>query len=70
VHAILDSMNENKLYKDEKFVDVFSGLLHQMEETTEYEIDKSKRKPRTTNTGRTSSVKGLRKTDKKTKKKN
>lgn len=70
VHAILDIMNEDKLYKNEKFVDVFSGLLHQMEETTEYEIDKSKRKPRTANTGRTVTVKGVRKIDKKTKKKN
>lgn len=29
VHLILNTMNENELYKNEKFVDVFGGLLHQ-----------------------------------------
>lgn len=69
VHAILDVMNEEKLYLNEKFVDVFSGLLHQMEETIEYETNKSKRKPRTANTRRVTTVKSVRETDKKTKKK-
>ena len=28
-HAILDAMGRDKLYADEAFVDMFSGLLHQ-----------------------------------------
>ena len=28
-HAILDAMGRDKLYTDEAFVDMFSGLLHQ-----------------------------------------
>lgn len=35
VHAILISMGENKLSKDERFVDVFSGLLQQFFNTKE-----------------------------------
>ena len=29
VHAILATMGQNELYADERFVEVFSGLLHQ-----------------------------------------
>lgn len=29
-HCILDSMGEEKLSKNEKFVDLFGGLLHQV----------------------------------------
>lgn len=36
VHAILDSMNEIELNKNEKFVDVFAKLIRQMNETKEY----------------------------------
>jgi hypothetical protein len=36
VHSVLTSMN-HKLNKDEKFIDHFSGLLHQALETFEYE---------------------------------
>jgi len=32
-HAILDTMNEDKLSKNEKFVDLFGGLLHQVVST-------------------------------------
>lgn len=28
-HAILNAMSEDRLYKNERFVDTFSGLLHQ-----------------------------------------
>jgi hypothetical protein len=35
-HAILDAMNETKLSNNEKFVDVFSKLLRQAIETSEY----------------------------------
>lgn len=35
-HAILSKMNKNELNKDEEFVDVFSGLLHQALTTMEY----------------------------------
>jgi hypothetical protein len=36
VHFILDAMQEEELRKNEKFVDVFSGLLHQALTTMEY----------------------------------
>lgn len=29
VHAIVNAMGEDKLYRNEKFVDTFAGLLHQ-----------------------------------------
>ena len=29
VHCILQTMNEKQLYEDEKFTDIFGGLLHQ-----------------------------------------
>jgi hypothetical protein len=35
-HVILDMMGEEKLSSDEKFVDVFSGLLHQVIKTSKY----------------------------------
>jgi hypothetical protein len=35
VHAILRSMGEHKLSRDEKFVEIFSRLLRQSDETTE-----------------------------------
>ena len=36
VHVILDSMGEHELSKNEKFVEVFSRLLRQSEESGEY----------------------------------
>ena len=36
VHHILDIMEENELSKNEKFVEIFSGLLHQFEKTAKY----------------------------------
>lgn len=36
VHLILNVMNENELYKNEKFVDVFGGLLHQYLKTAKF----------------------------------
>lgn len=36
IHAILDTMNENELSNNEKFVDVFGKLLRQSDETAEY----------------------------------
>ena len=36
VHMILDTMGEDKLSSDEKFVDIFSKLLRQSYETAEY----------------------------------
>lgn len=36
-HHILNEMNEHELRGNEKFVDVFSGLLHQALTTMEYE---------------------------------
>lgn len=38
-HAILDAMNERELSNNEKFVDVFSKLLRQSDETAIYEED-------------------------------
>jgi hypothetical protein len=35
-HAILDMMDERDLSENEKFVDVFSKLLRQADETAEY----------------------------------
>jgi 2-hydroxy-3-keto-5-methylthiopentenyl-1-phosphate phosphatase len=35
-HAILDMMNERELSSNEKFVDVFSKLLRQSDETSEF----------------------------------
>lgn len=35
-HAILDMMNERELSENEKFVDVFSKLLRQADESAEY----------------------------------
>jgi 2-hydroxy-3-keto-5-methylthiopentenyl-1-phosphate phosphatase len=35
-HAILDMMNEGELSSNEKFVDVFSKLLRQSDETSEF----------------------------------
>lgn len=35
-HAILDAMNEDDLSSNEKFVDVFSKLLRQADETAKY----------------------------------
>ena len=35
-HWILHTMNEHELNQNEKFVDVFSGLLHQALKTSEY----------------------------------
>lgn len=37
VHAILDTMNEQELSENEKFVDVFAKLLRQSDETTKYQ---------------------------------
>jgi len=36
VHIILDSMGEYKLSSNEKFVDVFAGMLHQVIKTSKY----------------------------------
>ena len=36
VHFILGSMNEDKLNQNEKFVDTFAGLLHQVMITSVY----------------------------------
>jgi len=36
-HAILDAMNEHDLSSNEKFVDVFSKLLRQADESAEYD---------------------------------
>jgi len=36
IHAILDMMNEGELSANEKFVDVFSKLLRQADETAEF----------------------------------
>jgi hypothetical protein len=36
VHAILDTMHEYKLSRNEKFVDTFAKLLRQSDETAEY----------------------------------
>ncbi len=36
VHMILDMMHENKMSNNEQFVDVFSKLLRQADETAEY----------------------------------
>lgn len=36
VHVILDSMGEDRLSSSEKFVDTFSGLLHQALKTSKY----------------------------------
>ena len=36
IHIILDSMHEHKLSRNEKFVKVFSRLLRQSDETSEY----------------------------------
>lgn len=69
IHAILNVMQEKELYENERFIDIFAGILLQIEKTSEYETDKSKRKPRTIDTGRTSSFKSVREIDKKTKKK-
>lgn len=35
-HAILDAMHEDELSKNEKFVDVFSKLLRQADESSEF----------------------------------
>lgn len=37
VHVILDAMHERKLSTDEKFVDLFSALLHQIMVTSNFE---------------------------------
>ncbi len=37
VHIILDAMGEHELSKNEKFVEVFSRLLRQSDDTAEYE---------------------------------
>jgi len=37
VHMILDTMREYELSQNEKFVDVFSKLLRQADETAQYE---------------------------------
>ena len=36
VHSILDTMNEQELSVNEKFVDVFAKLLRQSDETAKY----------------------------------
>lgn len=36
VHMILDSMGKHELSKDEEFVEIFSRLLRQSEETSKY----------------------------------
>lgn len=36
VHAILDYMGLDDLSADEKFVDLFGSILHQIEKTAEY----------------------------------
>ena len=36
VHMILHTMGESELYKNEKFVDMFGGLLHQAITTSQY----------------------------------
>lgn len=36
VHMILDAMGENDLSSNEKFVEVFSRLLRQLDDTSEY----------------------------------
>jgi hypothetical protein len=37
VHMILDTMGEEELSSNEKFVDIFSKLLRQSDETAEFE---------------------------------
>ena len=39
-HAILDAMDERELSENEKFVDVFSKLLRQADESAEFEVSK------------------------------
>lgn len=36
VHKILQEMGELELYRNEKFVDLFAGLLHQVLTTSKY----------------------------------
>ncbi|HPQ79380.1 MAG TPA: hypothetical protein PLG47_02940 [Candidatus Dojkabacteria bacterium] len=36
VHFILKTMGEEELYKNEKFVDLFAALLHQILKTSNY----------------------------------
>ncbi len=36
IHSILDAMNERELSENEKFVDVFSKLLRQSDESAEF----------------------------------
>ncbi len=36
IHAILTQMSEFNLNENEKFVDIFAGLLHQSQKTSEY----------------------------------
>lgn len=38
VHCILNAMNEDELRKNEKFVDIFSGLLQQVLNTSSGEL--------------------------------
>lgn len=39
VHAILSELNEDELYHNEKFVDTFAAALHQVLQTSVYEVD-------------------------------
>lgn len=36
IHVILDAMGEHKLSSNEKFVEIFSRLIRQSDETSEY----------------------------------
>ena len=46
VHVILDRMGETELSANEKFVDMFAGMLHQALITSEYEDQPKGKKPR------------------------
>lgn len=46
VHVILERMGESDLSNNEKFVDVFAGMLHQALTTAEYEDQPKGKKPR------------------------
>jgi len=40
VHAVLSDMGEEKLSKDEKFVDLFASMLHQINKTSKFKEEK------------------------------
>lgn len=69
VHAILKAMNEDELFENEKFVDIFAGMIYQVIKSSEYENVEIKRKPRSSNSRRTSGNRSVSKNSKKTEKK-